>query len=169
MVLEMDTNVNTTTCEYSFYMHDYGRHSWDDNTKTMTGPKCNLQCKHGFNIDMARRESWVKDNLRSRPEVIKWTPDYYIERFKSLPEMPFHIERFTFNEFCEYSTEGKYMQVATLTIGKNITIRSKSDPTKQTTIDYLQAAAIPADFGDYEFVNNGEGQCTVVMIRMKKG
>ncbi len=169
MVLELDTNVNTTTCEYSFFMHDFGRHTWDDTAKQMIGKPSNLQCKHGFAMDLARRESWVKDNLRARPEIIKWTPDYYIERFSSLPEMPFHIERFVFNEFCEYSTEGKYLHVATLTIGKNITIRSKTHPERQTTIDFLQAAAIPADFGDYEFVNNGEGQCTVVIIRLKLG
>jgi len=169
MVLEMDTNVNTTTCEYSFFMHDFGRHTWDDNTRTMTNKPSNLQCKHGFNVDMARRESWVKDHLRSRPEVIKWTPDYYIEQFATLPEMPFHIKRFVFDKVCDYSTEGKFLQVATLTIGKNITIRSKKNPELETTLDFLQAAAIPAEFGDYEFVNNGEGQCTVVMIHMKKG
>ena len=169
MVLEMDTNVNTTTCEYSFFMHDYGRHTWDDTAKAMIGKPSNLQCKHGFAMDLGRRESWVKENLHAKPEIIKWTPDYYIERFSSLPEMPFHIERFVFNEFCEYSTEGKFLQVATLTIGKNITIRSKSHPERQTTLDFLQAAAIPADFGDYEFINNGEGQCTVVMIRLKIG
>ena len=123
----------------------------------------------GFNVDQARREQWVGENLRARPKVIKWTPDYYIEQFSSLPEMPFHIEIFTFDEFCEYSTEGKYMNVVTLTVGKNITIRSKSDHTRYTTIDLYQAAAIPADFGDYEFVNNSEGRCTVMLIRMKKG
>lgn len=169
MVLEMDTNVNTTTCEYSFFMHDFGRHTWDDNTKTMTAKPSNIQARHGFNIDRARRESWVKDHLRARPAVMKWTPDYFIEQFSTLPEMPFHIERITFNELAEYSTEGKYLHAITLEIGKNITIRSKKDPSLQTTIDYLQAANIPADFGDYELINNHEGQCRVMLIRMKKG
>ena len=169
MVLELDTNVNTTTCEYSFYMHDYGRHTWDDNTKTMTGKKSNLQCRHGFNIDLARRESWVKDNLRAKPEIVKWTPDYSHERYTTLPEMPFHIERFHFTKSAPNDTEGKFMNVVTLTIGSSITIRSKTDPGKQTTLEWLQAAAVPATFGPYEFINNGEGQCTVVQIRMKKG
>lgn len=169
MVLEMDTNVNTTTCEYSFFMHDFGRNTWDDNTKTMTAKPSNIQARHGFNIDRARRESWVKDHLRARPKVIKWTPEYSLEQFSTLPEMPFHIERITFNERAEYSTEGKYLHAITLEIGKNITIRSKKDPSLETTIDYLQAANIPADFGDYELINNHEGQCRVMLIRMKKG
>ena len=76
MVLELDTNVNTTTCEYSFYMHDYGRNSWDEETKTMTGKKCNLQCRHGFAVDKFRRENWVRENLRARPVVKKWTKEY---------------------------------------------------------------------------------------------
>ena len=169
MVLEMDTNTNTTTCEYSFFMHDFGRHSWDDTTKTMTNKPSNLQCKHGFNVDQARRESWVRDNLRARPEVIKWTPEYYIERFSSLPEMPFHIERLRFTSAAEYDTEGKYLHVITLTIGEKITIRSKLDPKRETTLDFLQAANIPADFGPYELINNTSGECTVMLIRMKKG
>ncbi len=169
MVLELDTNVNTTTCEYSFYMHDYGRHTWNDAEGTMTGHKCNLQCRHGFNIDNARRESWVKDNLRARPIVVKWTPDYSIEQYTTLPEMPFHIERIHFKQNAEYSTQGKFLHVATLTVGDSVTIRSKSDPKKQTTLDFLQAGAIPADFGDYEVINNKEGQCTITLIRMKLG
>ena len=169
MVLELDTNVNTTTCEYSFYTHDYGRNSWDDETKTMTAPKCRLHCKHGFAVDRHRRENWVKDNLRARPIIQKWTPDYSIEQYTTLPEMPFHIERFHFKESCPNDTQGKFMNVVTLTVGDSITIRSKSNPKLQTTLDWLQAAAIPATFGEYEFINNGGGTCTVVQIRMKKG
>lgn len=169
MVLEMDTNVNSTTCEYSFFMHDYGRHTWNDTERTMTGKKCNLQCRHGFSMDMARRESWVKDHLRARPQVVKWTPEYSIEQYTTLPEMPFHIERIHFAKRAEYSTEGRFLHVVTLTVGTNVTIRSKSDPQRQTTVDFLQAAAIPADFGDYELINNTEGGCTLTLIRMKLG
>ena len=169
MVLEMDTNVNSTTCEYSFYMHDYGRHTWNDAEGTMTGRKCNLQCKHGFNIDLGRRESWVKDHLRAKPKTVKWTPEYYIEQFSSLPEMPFHIERITFQKGASYSTEGRFLHVMTLTIGQNITVRSKKDSSLETTLEFLQATAIPADFGDYELINNTDGQATVVLIRMKEG
>ncbi len=169
MVLEMDTNVNSTTCEYSFFMHDYGRHTWNDTERTMTGKKCNLQCRHGFSMDMARRESWVKDHLRARPQVVKWTPEYSIEQYTTLPEMPFHIERIQFAKRAEYSTEGRFLHVVTLTVGTNVTIRSKSDPQRQTTVDFLQAAAIPADFGGYELINNTEGGCTLTLIRMKLG
>lgn len=169
MVLELDTNVNTTTCEYSFYMHDYGRQTWNDQTMTMTGKKCNLQCEHGFNIDQARRESWVKDHLLAKPEVIKWTPDYSMDRYGTLPEMPFEIERFHFKKFAENDTQGKFLNVVTLITGDSITIRSKTNPEYQTTLEWLQAAAVPAQFGEYEFINNGEGDCTVIQIRLKKG
>lgn len=169
MVLEMDTNVNTTTCEYSFYMHDYGRHSWNEETKTMTGNKCALQPQHGFAVDKFLRANWVRDNLRARPVVQKWTKDYCFERYTSLPEMPFDIERFHFMKRAEYDTEGKFMQVATLSVGENVTIRSLEHPECFTTIDYLQAAVIPAYFGRYEMINNGEGQCTLVYIHMKQG
>lgn len=169
MVLEMDTNVNTTTCEYSFYMHDYGRHTWNDKEWAMTGKKCNLQTTHGFNIDLARRESWVKDHLHSKPEVVKWTKDYYVERFASLPEMPFEIERFHFKKHCDNDTQGKYLNVVTVIEGNDVTIRSKTNPEYQANLEWCQAAAVPAQFGEYEFINNGEGDCTVIQIRLKKG
>lgn len=168
MVLELDTNVNTTTCEYSFYMHDYGRNSWDEETKTMTGKKCNLQCRHGFAVDKFRRENWVRENLRARPVVKKWTKEYCFEQYTTLPEMPFHIERFHFVHRAEYDTEGRFMHVATLAEGQNVTIRSIEHPEYSTTIDHLQAAIIPAYFGKYEMINNGEGLCTLVYIHMKQ-
>ncbi len=169
MVLELDTNVNTSTCEYSFYMHDYGRHTWDEETKTMTGKKCNLQCKHGFSVDKFRRRDWVEKNLRARPVVQKWTKDYSHEQYTTLPEMPFHIERIHFTKRAEHDTKHKHMQVVTLTAGKNVTIRSKKHPEYHTTIDYLQAAIIPAYFGEYEITNNHDDACTLVYIQMKQG
>lgn len=83
--------------------------------------------------------------------------------------MPFHIERFHFKESAENDTEGKFMQIVTLTVGNFITIRSKKNPEHQTTINWLQSAIIPASFGEYEFLNLDGSQCTVVQIRMKKG
>lgn len=169
MVLELDTTVNTSTCEYSFFMHDYGRNSWDDNSQAMTGKPMKLHCEHGFNVEKWRREKWVAENLRAKPKVVKWTQEYCMEQYSTLPEMPFHIERFHFTKRAENDTMGRWMQIVTLTVGSSVTIRSIENPEFQTTIEWLQAAVIPASYGAYEFVNNNEGQCTVVQIRMKKG
>jgi hypothetical protein len=169
MVLEMDTVPSIAGTEYSFFMYDFMRPSWDDKTKTMTGKPVNMQLDHGFNADHMRREDWVEKHLRAKPEVIKWTREYYIDRYTSYEPMPFEIERIHFYKKGEYSTFGKFCQIPTLTIGENVIIRSKTDPAFETNINLFQSAVIPASFGDYEVINTKGGYCTLTLIRWKKG
>ncbi len=67
-----------------------------------------------------------------------------------------------------HSTEGRFLQIPTLTVGKAVMIRSKQNPRRETSLDFLQACLIPAGFGDYELISPDGSQCTVVMIRLKK-
>jgi len=169
MVLEMDTCPSIAGTEYSFFQYDFARNSWDDSKKEMTGKPLKMHLEHGFDNEKWRRASWVRDNLLAKPKVVKWTKQFQKDIYGSIPEMPFAIERFRFGERCENSTDGKICHIATLTIGKQAIIRSKSDPEKQASIDLWQAAVIPASFGDYEIVNAGGGYGEVVLIRWKKG
>jgi len=169
MVLEMDTCPSIAGTEYSFFMYDFARNSWDDKTKTMTGKPVKMHLDHGFNMDKWRREHWVKDNLRAVSKVIKWTKAYAVDQYSSLSEMPFHIERFHFKQTAQNDTEGKFMHIVTLTVGDRVKIRSKNNPEMETEIEWFQSAIVPACFGEYEFVNVQEGFCTVVQLRWKKG
>jgi len=169
MVLEMDTCPSIAGTEYSFFMYDFARNSWDDEKKSMTGKPVKMHLDHGFNTDKWRRANWVKDHLRAVPKIIKWTKEYAVDRYSSLSEMPFHIERFHFKKTAQNDTEGKFMHIITLTVGDRVKIRSKHNPELQTEIDWFQSAIVPACFGEYEFVNVKEGFCTVVQLRWKKG
>jgi hypothetical protein len=169
MVLEMDTCPSIAATEYSFFMYDFARPSWDDKTKTMTGKPCNMHLDHGFAMDRYCRADWVKDHLRAKPEVVKWTKEYQFDRYSSDPRMPFEIERYHFEQRADADTEGKFMHIVTLSVGKQVTIRSKTDPTKTNTIRKWQSALVPACFGEYEFINPDGGFCTVVQLRWKKG
>ena len=169
MVLEMDTCGNAAGGEYSFFGYDFMRPSWDDRTKTMTGKPMNMHLDRYFNIDKYCRAAWVKDHLRARPEIVKRTKEYVLDRYSTLPQMPFEIERLYFERRAEYTTQGKFLQAATLTIGTRVKIRSLTDPTRETEIEKFQCALIPAEFGDYEIVNQGEGVAQVVMWRLKQG
>jgi hypothetical protein len=84
-----------------------------------------------------------------------------------MDEMPFGIERSVFSKPMAHSTEGRFLQMPTVTVGKSVLIRSRSNPTIQTSLDFLQALLIPAGFGDYEFISPDGTQCTVVKIRLK--
>jgi mannose-6-phosphate isomerase class I len=168
MILEMDTGPSVAGTEYSFFTYDFARHTWDDQVKTMTAPPMRMHLEHSFRNNKWRREKYVQEHLRARPVVVRGDGDTRMDRFTTLPEMPFEIERFVFNKPMAHSTEGRYLQIPTLTVGKSIIIRSKRRPERQTSLDFLQACLIPAGFGDYEFISPDGSQCTVVMIRLKR-
>ena len=170
MVLEMDTSASPCGTEYSFFTYDFMRPSWDDNAKTMSARPMNMHLEHGFDNDKWRTEKYVRDNLYVRqPDVIRWTKEYAIDRYKMIKEMPFEIERIHFTKRAEYDTFGKFMHIPSLTVGARVKIRSLTNPEWETELDQWQACMIPAGFGRYECINMGEGACTLVLIRWRKG
>ncbi|NLB55010.1 MAG: hypothetical protein GX811_04460 [Lentisphaerae bacterium] len=169
MVLEMDTNPSINGTEYSFFEYDFARHSWDDNAKSMTGKPLKMHLEHARNMEKTRRASWVKDHLLSTPTVVKWTKEYFIDRYKSTPVMPYHVERIHFEKTGEYSTEGKFMHMLTLTVGSKVTVRSKTNNENFAICDKFQTLVVPATFGDYEIINEEGGRATCVIQRWKKG
>ena len=169
MVLEMDTCPSVCGCEYSFFGYDFMRPTWDDRKKNMTGRPMNMQLEHYLDNDKWCRESWVKEHLRARPFVVEWNKEFSLERYSSYGPMPFEIERLHFQKSAKYTTAGKFLQAMTLTVGTRAVIRSKQFPDRFTEIEKFQSALIPADFGDYEIINCSQGDCTVVIWRMKDG
>ena len=169
MVLEMDTNPSINGTEYSFFEYDFARPSWDDNAKTMTGKPLKMHLEHGRNMEKTRRASWVKDHLLSTPSVVKWTKNYFIDRYKTTPVMPYHVERIHFEKVGEFSTEGKFMNMLTLTVGSKVTVRSKANPEYFAVCDKFQTLVVPACFGDYEIINEEGGRATCVIQRWKQG
>jgi hypothetical protein len=168
MILEMDTGPSVAGTEYSFFTYDFARHTWDDKAKSMTAPPMKMHIEHSFRNNKWRREKYVREHLRSRPAVVRGDGDTRMDRFSTVDEMPFEIERFVFTKPMSHSTQGRYLQIPTVTVGKSVLIRSKANPDLQTTIEFLQACLIPAGFGDYEFISPDGSQCTVVMIRLKQ-
>jgi len=168
MILEMDTGPSVAGTEYSFFTYDFARPTWDDKAKSMTGPRMKMHLEHSFRNNKWRREKYVQEHLRARAAVVHGDGDIRMDRYSSVAEMPFEIERFVFRKPMEHSTEGRFLQIPTLTVGKSVIIRSKKSPHRQTSLDFLQACLIPACFGEYEFINPDGMECTVVMIRLKQ-
>ena len=167
MILEMDTGPSVAGTEYSFFTYDFARHTWDDTAKSMTAPPMKMHLEHSFRNNKWRREKYVQEHLRARPVVIDGDGDTRQDRFSTISEMPFEIERFVFSKPMRHTTDGRFLQIPTLTVGKKVVIRSLSDPSLETTLDFLQACLVPAGFGDYEFINPDGTECTIVMIRLK--
>ncbi len=169
MVLEMDTCPSVAATEYSFFLYDFARNSWDDAKKSMTGRPLKMHLDHGFDNERWVRADWAENRLRARPVVIKFTPEFMIDRYTSDPRMPFEVERLHFEKRAEYGTGGRFLHILTLTAGSRVRIRSKSNPGRQNEIRIWQSAILPCSIGDYEIENLGGGQCTVVLLRWKKG
>lgn len=169
MVLEMDTCPSISATEYSFFEYDFARPSWDDKAKTMTAKPMKMHLEHSFDNEHWRRGKWVKEHLLAKPVVKEWTRDYRLDRYTSVPEMPFDIERLHFYTVGEMDTLGRFAHVITLTIGKKALIRSKADPSLCTRIDLFQSAIVPASFGAYEIVSENGDFCEAVCLRWKKG
>ncbi|MCC8180417.1 MAG: hypothetical protein LIP23_05850 [Planctomycetes bacterium] len=169
MVLEMDTCPSVAATEYSFFIYDFARNSWDDKKKEMSGPPLKMHLDHGFDNERWVRESWAENRLRAKPVVIKFTPEYMIDRYTSDPRMPFEVERLHFEKRAEYNTDNRFLHILTLTVGSKVRIQSKSDPSRCTEIHKWQSAIVPCCMDEYEIVNLDGGQCTVVLLRWKKG
>jgi hypothetical protein len=168
MVLEMDTSVGLAGTEYSFFAYDFCRKSWDDSTKTMTGRPLKMHTEHHFDAEKWYRKSWVEQHLRARPVIFAWNKEYYWDRYTSLPEMPFEIERCHFGRRGINDTQGRFVQILTPTVGKRVRFQSLSDPNLRTDVNLFQSVVIPAAFGKYEMISLDAGACTVVQIRMKQ-
>jgi hypothetical protein len=169
MILEMDTGPSVAGTEYSFFTFDYARTTWDDATKTMTGKPMRMHLDHSFTNNRRRREEYVRRHLRARPVVQSGDGETRKDQYTTLPEMPFHIERLFFTERHENDTEGRFMHIATLAEGEEVTVRSLEHPERSTKIERLQAAIIPAGMGRHEYINEKGGHAMVVIIRMKEG
>ena len=169
MVLEMDTYPTVGGNEYSFFIYDFARNSWNDNEKKMNGKPMKMHTKHAFNNERWRREGYVKDHLLATRKVIEAKDEYCIERYSSISEMPFEIECMHYYDRGVYSTQMKFMHLITLTRGKRAKIRSLSYPELEAEIVRYHSAIVPAEFGEYEVLSMDGGFNTVTIFRMKNG
>jgi hypothetical protein len=170
MVLEMDTCPSSQGTEYSFFLYDYCRNTWDDRTKTWTGKPVKLQVEHGIRqCRFGRKEKWVAENIRPMPVVVRKGDGWSEEQFKSYRPMPYHIERLNFDRRFETDTRGRFFHFLCLTRGTRAAIRSIAHPERQIELEYIQCTVIPAGFGKYECVNLGNTPCTITRQRWKLG
>ncbi len=169
MILERETGPSIAGTEYSFFTYDFARNTWDDNTKTMTAKQMKMHLEHSFDNQKWIREGRVESHHRARPITQAGDGKYRYDQYETIDEMPFHIERIFMEEEAPGDTQGKFMQIVTLTEGERVTIVSKRDPKLRTTIDRLQACVIPASFGEHTYYNESGRHAMVVILRLKKG
>ncbi|MCL4377423.1 MAG: hypothetical protein M1409_03405 [Actinobacteria bacterium] len=169
-VVEMDTCPSIYGTEYSFFMYDYQRPSFDDKKKTFTGKPLKTQVKHGLaQTRWFMREKWVEKNLRKRPKVIRKGEGWSEEKYDSYRPMPYNIGKLNFDKKIEHDTKGRFFYYLCLSKGDRAIVRSIKNPERSIELEYLQSTVIPASFGKYECINLGKTPCTLVMQYWKRG
>jgi hypothetical protein len=170
MVLEMDTCPSSQGTEYSFFLYDYCRNTWDDRSKTWTGKPVKLQVEHGIRqCRFGRKEKWVAEHIRPKPVVRRKGDGWSEEQFESYAAMPYHIERLNFDRRIQTDTRSRFFHFLCLTRGTRVAIRSIAHPERQIELEYIQCTVVPASFGKYECVNLGGTPCTITRQRWKRG
>ena len=171
MILEMDTCPSNVGTEYSFFIYDFLRKSWDDTKKAFSAKPINLQVKHSFaQMREYRRENWVRNNLLAKPNITRKGKGWAEDRYDTYGPMPFIIERLHFEKKVTDNTKGKFCHLLFLTKGDRVMIRSKRNPSRKIELEWIQFGFIPANFGEYECINTGKSKsCTVVKQRWKRG
>ena len=167
MILEMDTGPSVAGTEYSFFTYDFARKTWDDTAKSMTAKPMRMHLEHSFRNQKWIRESRVQSHHRARPITVDGNGRFRKDQYTTLPEMPFHIERIFMETEAESDTDGRFVQIVTLTEGEHVTIESLDNPQYRTTIERLQACIIPAGFGKHRYINESGRHAMVVIIRLK--
>jgi hypothetical protein len=170
MILEMDTCPSAQGTEYSFFLYDYWRNTWNDQTKTWTGKPVKLQIEHGLRqCRFYRKEKWVAEHIRPKPVVLRSGDGWSEEQFETYNPMPYHIERLNFERKIDTDTEGRFFHFLCLTRGDRAMVRSLRHPEREIELEYIQCTVIPAGFGRYECVNLGKTPCTITRQRWKRG
>lgn len=166
----MDTHPSKQATEYSFFLYDYLRNTWNDDKKSMSGKPIKLHLKHGFEqISWDRRENWVERNLFPKTEVIRNGKGWSEEQFILLSGYPYCIERLNFENRIETDTHAKFFHFLCLTKGERVLIKSIENPERRIELKYIQCTVIPASFGKYECINIGKKPCSLMRQRWKKG
>jgi len=152
--------ISATTYRYTFKIYDYLR-------PDLNGIMRPIHIDHAFNVIRPfRRSKWVSKNLIQKPSLVR-SGDGWAEYLIGDRREFFHIVyRLEFDNQIEDDTCGKF-HIITLVEGDSIELHSLEDKNKKIEIRYSETVIVPACFGKYQMINQGQGICKVVKARLR--
>jgi hypothetical protein len=162
IILEIDTNPSRESTEYSFYLYDYCRPTFNYQKNDFTGKPLKLTLEHSLAIlRRNRKQRFMAANARPEPVCIRQGADWREMSFPMYYNMPYQINRLEFATSVEDDTGGLFHCLA-LTQGTRVRVRSLSDPDRQFVMEDCDNIVLPACFGPYVCENLGKGPCQVI-------
>jgi mannose-6-phosphate isomerase class I len=148
-----------TSYGYTFHVYDYLRPNLKGNLREI-----HLDHSLGALKDY-RRTNWVRNNLKQPPKILRSFESGTEYLLGWLRGVPFEVHRIEFTRKAEDDTSGRF-HILTLIKGKDIEIRSVEDPSKSKKIHFSETVIVPAAFGRYGIV--GDGQCVILKVLLRE-
>ena len=162
IVLEIDTNPSRESTEYSLFLYDYCRPTYNYEKNDLTGRTQRLNLERGLDIMRRnRRQKFMAEKCRPEPVCLRQGEDWREVSFPMYYNMPYQINRFEFRTKIEDDTCDMFHCLA-LTLGRKARVYSKRDPANEFVLEDCDNIVIPACFGEYICENLGDGICEIV-------
>lgn len=145
---------------FTFKLYDYLRKDLEGNLRPMNIPR-------GFeNISFTRRESWVRDNLLAKPQLLSEGDDWQEYVLLDNEYFFYAVHRAEFETEYILDTKGRAFAV-NLVEGQQVQMVSASG--RETRLSYLESMIIPAASTSVKIINNGKTPCKLILVYIKPG
>lgn len=139
-----------TVGSYTYKMYDYLRSDLDGKPRP-------IHTYHGERVlAKERKGKWVEENLVQHGYIVEKNEEWEELVVGEHDLLYFSLRNLRFINKARQNTNGKF-HVLTLVDGEQVMIRSLSDPSRYFIQNYLDIIIVPADFGEYEIINQKKG------------
>jgi len=159
-VLEIDGGISAYGPGYTFHIYDYLRPDLDGTLRS-------IHIEHSFNALKARRATWVSENLRETPRLLRSTEEGAEYLLGSWKGMYYEVHRLEFSSRMHDDTKGIF-HALTLVEGESIMVQSEKKPKSKYNLGFPDTLIVPASMGKYVLLNLGAKPCKVVKAIVKQ-
>lgn len=149
-----------TMGSYTFKLYDYLRKDLDGNPRP-------IHTYYGEQVLKEERdEDFVKEHLCKEP-ILARKGEGFEEYIVGEDDLVYYSTRhFRFEKKAQDCTGDKF-HVLALVDGEKVVVRSKNNPERSYTMNFLDIVVVPAEVGDYEIVNLGNQPVVVYKVMVK--
>ncbi len=137
-----------TVGSYTYKMYDYLRKDLDGKPRPIHTYFGNI------NLNRGMMQDYVEKNLvNGGYRVIREEGDAKEVVVGECEQLYFSLRNLIFGNYMTDDTKGDF-HVLALVDGEDVTVRSKKDPSRKFDMKFMDIVVVPADFGEYELINN---------------
>ena len=137
-----------TVGSYTYKMYDYLRKDLDGKPRPIHTYFGNINLNRGMTQDYVEKHL-VNGGYR----VVREEGDAKEVVVGECEQLYFSLRNLIFGNYMTDDTKGDF-HVLALVDGEDVTVRSKKDPSRKFDMKFMDIVVVPADFGEYELINN---------------